>query len=253
MEINELNKNRGLCLFSIALIMACYASERIIEVAFSITNTMAITMAIVYTIALAAVYFIVSKTSNAFYGLLAALVGYKMMPPSIPSLAQLSSDGTMLYYIVQKCGIVIFVLLIVKMFKAQKEKNKIALIPILAVLVVVPFFNEIGNVLGRYLMYTFGGSMLYAYFTSFALYALATLVIMMVIVRYDYNTVKFIVSYEFIALIINILRRIGIIAVNLINGQHVSGSHYSWIAIFAIAMIGFGIILKTEKKKQIKE
>ena len=96
------------------------------------------------------------------------------------------------------------------------------------------------------------GNMLYLYFTQFAFYALAMLVIILVCVRTNYTTSRFVAYYEFFALGVNILRKSCAIAVLSIQGEHVSASLYCWIAIFAIFIVVFAVFKNIEKKKYLQ-
>lgn len=240
-------KDQIMCCMSIGIMVVCYAVERLLEIATKLDRTTSIILAMIFTVALAAIYFVLSKTTNSFFGLLAGLIGYKLMPPSINALSAFSVDASMLYYIIQKAGIVIFVLLIIKMYKMQQDADKIRLIPILAAMVIIPFCGGIGNSIGTYLTYQFG-NMLYLYFSQFAAYIIGSLVILAAACKSNYTTLRFISYFEFVALGINILRKLAVAVVLLAQGEHVSKSVYVWIVIF-VAVIAMFVIAKNKRKK----
>lgn len=250
--LKGLKKDQLMCSLSIVVMLVCFAAERILEIFVNLDRTTSIILAMIFTVALACIYFVLSKTKDAFFGLLACLIGYKMMPPSIGALANHSLDATMLYYIIQKAGIVIFVLLTIKMYKLQKDDDKIRLIPIMAAMVIIPFSMEIGQTVGNYLMYQFGGNMYYYYFTQFAAYTIGMLVLLTASYGSNYTTLRFVCYYEFVALGINILRKSALVVALLIKGQHVSLSIYSWIAIFVVGIGLFAFAKSKRKKAELK-
>lgn len=245
-------KDNILGILAIAVIVGSYGLEKIVEAFVSPTKSVGILSAIAMTCLFAVVLMLISKCKSAFFGLLASIIGYKMMPVPITYLAKVSPDASILYYLLQRMAMVFFVLLIIKIYKSQDQiKEKIRLIPVIALIVCVPFFTETSYYIGRYFMVVMG-NMLYLYFTQFAFYALAMLVIILVCIRTNYTTSRFVAYYEFVALGINILRKSCAVAVLSIQGEHVSGSLYCWIAIFAIFIVVFAVFKNIEKKKYLQ-
>jgi hypothetical protein len=134
----------------------------------------------------------------------------------------------------------------------QEEPHEIRSLPILAILLSVPFFNKIASVLGSFFMYK-TGSMLYVYFTQFACYTAAVLVILAIAYNSGFSSMRFTAYFEFTALSINILRQLGKIVYFAIAGEHISKSLYSWIAIFVVLMICFAVATNIKKKQLAKE
>lgn len=241
-------------LLAIVIIVGSYGLEKIVEAFTTSTKTTAILTAMVMTVLLGIVLYLISKSKNVFFGLLASIIGFKMMPVSIGDLMKFSADAGVLYYLVQRIALIFFVLMIIKHYKSQSDKkndDKIHFIPLIALLVCVPFFTETAVVIGRYFMYSMG-SMLYLYFTQFAFYGLALLVIILVCIKSNYTTARFVCYYEFVALGINILRKVCAIALLTAQGEHVSASFYCWIAIFAIGIVVFAVFKNIEKKKYLE-
>lgn len=249
----ELTKRDSLPgIFATILIVGAYGIEKILEAFVEPTKTFGILSAMVMTVLFAVVIFLISKCKSVFFGLLASLIGFKMMPVPILYLSKVSADAGILYYTLQRIALIFFVLMIIKHYKNQENtENKIRLIPLVALLVCVPFFMDTAGVLGRYFTY-YSGTMLSLYFTQFAFYILTLLVIILVCIRSNYTTARFVAYYEFFALGINILRKICAIAVISLQGAHVSGSLYCWIAIFAIGIVIFAIFKNIEKKKYLQ-
>lgn len=246
-------KNRNLCILSIALCVGCYALERVLEIFTTMDKNTSLIMAMIGTVALACVYFLVSKTKDTFYGLLAALIGYKMMPPSISTLMKHTTDGAVLYYLVGKVAVVLFVLLIIKHYKTQTEERNIKLIPLVALMVVVPFCSEVSSVIGGYLTHLLGGSMVYTYFTQYIFYIIALVVVLGVALRSNYDTLRFVCYYEFVALSINFLKRLALIVAVAIKGNHISKSYFIWLAIFAAGIALFAVVKENRKKAELSK
>lgn len=252
-ETNILKKDQSKCVFAIGLIMACYAGVRLVEIFAQSTKSSSLVLAMICTLALAVVYFIISKTSNAFYGLLAGIIGYKMMPPVITTLINHTTDGAVLYYLVRKAAVVLFVLLIIKLYRMQKDDDKIKLIPILAIMVVVPFCSEVGRVIGTYLTNQLGGSMIPYYFTCYAFYIIAAMVILYSALKSNYATLRFTCYFEFIALAINTLKKIAVIVAFAIKGNHISKDYFVWIVVFVALMAVFALIKNNRKKAELNK
>lgn len=245
------NKSQIQCSIAMAIIVLGYAIERVISIIMDVDKTMALVMAMVYTVLLAVVFALVSRSKDYVSALLTSLIGYKMMPPEISELAKTTLDGAMLYYIVKKVAVIIFVLLILRAYELQDKPRMIKPVPILAIMVMVPFFTTIGEKVGSYLLIQ-TGNMLPYFFTQFIAYGIATLAILVIAYRNNYESMAFAAYFEYVALAINILRRATVVVYHLANGVHVSKSYYVWIVLYA-GLIALAAIMKKSKAKAIKE
>lgn len=245
------NKSQMKCTIAMAIIVLGYAIERILSITLTLDKTMSLILAMVYTILLAVVFALVSSSKDCIGALLASLIGYKMMPPEIGELTQTTIDGAMLYFIVRKVAVVMFVLLVLKAYELQEKPRMIKPVPILAIMVAVPFCTSVGDKIGKYLLIV-TGSMLGCYFAQFVAYAIATFAILGIAYRNNYESMAFAAVFEYVALAINILRRATVVIFLLANGQHVSKSYYVWIALYA-GLIVVSAFMKNQKKKAIKE
>lgn len=243
----EMKRERFFCAVAIGLVTLCYAVERLLEVFSNVDGSTASALAGIFTVVTAVIIAVCARSRNAFYGMLVALVGYKMMPPTIPALNSLATLSSILYYIAQNASIALFIVVLIKLYKEQKE-NKISLIPALACALVVPFFAEIGNTVGRYLMMYMNQNMLYLYLSQFAFYSLAVLAVFVIAYKSNYSSFRFVACYEFIALTINILRKLGVVGVYAVKGTHISKSFYCWIAIYIFFIAVFAIALQRKKR-----
>lgn len=249
MDKIKASKSQMQCALAMAIIVVGYAVERVISIAFNPEKTAGLIMAIVYTALLAVVYFLIAKSKDYFSGLLAAMLGYKMMPPTISALDSTSLDGSMLYFIVKKAAVVIFILLILKFYELQEKPRAIMPVPILAVMVLVPFFTSISDKLGTYLVIE-TGTLLYSFFVQYACYAIATVVMVVIAYRNNYESMVFVAYFEYLALLINILRRATVIIVHLAAHEHISRSYYVWLVVY-VGLMAFVALAKNKKKKEI--
>ena len=251
MEKKFFKKENIMCILAVMIVVASYGAQRIIEVTLSPDKSLALILAIIYTLLLAVVLLLISKSNNSYFGILAALIGYKMMPPPVAYLSQTTVDGETLYFLVGKAAAVIFVLVVYKLYKMQEDPHEIRSMPLLAILLSVPFFGEISQSLCKYFMVK-TGNMLYVYFTQFACYTAAILVVLAIAYKSGFTSLKFTAYFEYTALSINILRKIGLIGYYAANKVHISKSLYAWIAIYVVLMISFAVAVNIKKKKAIE-
>lgn len=249
MENIKLNRDKGLCLFSIVIIVASYAVERLIEIFFTPTKSFALALGAVLIVLTVIVFVILLKTNNPFFGLLTSLLGYKMMPPSVRMLTEKSLYGEEAYYLACKAAVILFVILIIRFYLMQNGTDKIKALPILAIMLVVPFFSEIGaQSLDFFLTKT--GSMLGYYIANFVCYTAASLIILGIAYKSNYESMRFTAYFEFVALGVNALKRIGAVIANVPQGIHISRSYYVWIAIYAVLIVCFFFAKQKKKKEQ---
>lgn len=246
----KISKGNIYCLVSAVLIFGAYIAQKAVSVACDPTRTSVLVQAFIFTVFTAAVYFLVSKSNEPFYGILTALFGIRMLPPSIPEIAQFSAEADILYYLVSKVAIVIFAIAIIKLYSKQDKDNRITFIPVVCTLAVVPFFNEISSTLSDYALAAFGGSMIYSYFIAFAAYSLAMLCLLLVAIRSNPQGTRLICDFQLVALLLNMGRRICAVIINLAAGNHISKSYYCYIAIYAVF---FALFFVLRQKKALKK
>lgn len=233
-------------IIAVIVAVAWYGVERISEIFFSFNKTNALVLALLSTVVLAVVYFLIDSCTDSFSGMLASLIAFKMTPPSIGGLAALSYDAAFLYFIVQKAAVLMFIYLFVKHYRKDTD-GKISPFAVLVLAFAVPFLSRISNSVALYLMHSFGENMLFSYFSDFVFYGLAIFVAWLIALKGNYNLLKFVTCYEIIALSINLLRKACYMFVLMAKHEHVSLSFYCWILIF-----GFGIVLFAFTYKQRK-
>lgn len=111
---------------------------------------------------------------------------------------------------------------------------------------------SVAQTVGLYFMKSMGASMIYLYFSEFIGYILCILIAWAIAVRSDYQELRFIVTYEFAVLGINILRKSALIVLKLVNDEHVSLSLYCWIVIFVAGIVLFSFTYKIRKREETK-
>lgn len=242
----NIGKDKITSVLSIVIVVAAYAVERLVEIFCTPSRPLALGLSITMVVALAVVLALLFKNKNPFYGMLAALLGYKMLPPSIGMMKTVSLWGEELYFLVCVFASLAFMYLIVRIYRLQNSDDKIQTLPILAIMLAVPFFTEIAQRSYRFIMIK-TGNMLYYYFLCFACYTVASLVILAIAYRSNYASMRFTAYFEFVALGINALKKIGGIIALTIANEHVSRSYYCWIAVYAVIAVLF-LIAKNKKK-----
>lgn len=241
------DKDILLCILAMIITSGAYGFQKVFELNFSLTRVTGLVLAMVYTALLGIVVLILSRCRNPFYGMLTSLIAYKMMPVGISMLSTVSYDGSILYYLVRKAAVIIFVVLLYKFYNMQGEPREIKALPVLAMILAVPFFQETGVFLTQYFEVK-TGSMMLGFLSQYAMYAVASVVILGLAFASSYESMRFAKYFEYAALGINIVRRAGKIAAYKYLGYHVSRSLYVWIAVYVI--LGILFVLATEYKKR---
>ena len=244
----KVNKGKLYCLISAIIIIGCYAVQRLTSVAFPIDRSLAIIEAMIFSAFVAVVYFLVTKSEEPFYGILISILGFKMMPPNISYLKELSLGADIVYYIVTKAAVVIFAFAIIKLFKEQKYEQKIKALPILFLIAAVPFTNEIASTLSDFSYSLTNGSKLYEYFIRFAIYSVTMLITLYYASKSNKINAKLLCDYTIIALLVNVARRISVIIILAVQNTHISKSYFCWLAIYIFFIAAFSV-LKSKKVK----
>lgn len=244
----KMSKGKIYCLISAVLIFGIYILQKVLNIAVEPTRSIVILQAFAFSLVTAAVYFLISKSGEPFYGILMAIFGIRMLPPNISALSDFSQGADLVYYFVQKFAFVIFAAAIVKLYEQQEKPRLIKPIPIICTIIVVPFFNEISGTLHSFLLKQ-TGSMLYAYFTDFAVYTAAMLALLWVAVRCSRVSARLVCDFQIVALLLNLGRRLCTISYFLIIGEHISKSYYCWILIYCFFIGAFFFL----RKRRISE
>lgn len=120
------SKNQILSLLSLAIVIFCYAGEKAFKRLTPWSNTSALIQAFVFTLAVAAVYLILVKAKDPYFGLISGIFAFKILPPNIEMLEAYNLDAACVYFIVRKMALVLFLYVIYRLYISQsKEENHI--------------------------------------------------------------------------------------------------------------------------------
>ena len=244
----KLSKGKLYCLISVAIIFGSYIIQRILHICFTVTREFAIIEAMVFCIATAVVFYLVTKSKESFYGILTAIFGLRMMPPDIGGLEQLAPEANIVYFLLQKFAMLIIALAIFKLYEEQEKPRQIRAFPLLCTIFVVPFFTDIQSEVSVYINSIANGNLIYSYFSGFIFYSIAMIILLLVAVKSNQVSANLITDYQMTALLLNGGRRICAILINLAQGNHISRSYYCWVLIYAFFFVSFYILRKKKQK-----
>lgn len=245
MDFNK--KDSMLTALAVIISVGSYAAARLAGITNALNGTDAIFVAMAMTLLLGLVCFLIYKINSPSLGILSSLVGYKMIPPNIPSLSQADRSVELLYFLVGKAAVLIFIMLMIKHYTNQKKPYSVKILPIVFAMLAVPFFAEIAE--GTYSFFIEKtGSMLGYYFAQFGCYTLATLLILAVACKAGHGSLEVVGLFEYIALAVNILRRGALIIYYQLMNYHISKSYYCWIVIYALLAIVTFVLMKKAQK-----
>lgn len=249
MKMETKNKTGKIyCLISAVIIIGCYALQKILSLCADASKTLVLLEAIAFTAAVAVVYFLVIKSNEPFYGILISILGFKMLPPSISNLKAFSPAGFLVYYTVTKAALVIFAFVIIKLFRQQKNKREIKALPIIFLIVSVPFTNEIASQISSFVNEYANGNMLYEYFIRFAFYTLTMLITLWYASNSNKINAKLLCDYTLVALAVNLARRISVIVIYTAKNYHISKSYFCWVAIYVFFIASFSLLRRKKLK-----
>lgn len=249
----KLSGGRLYCLISAVLLFGSYVCERSLPFIVAPSRQVWLIEALVFSLLTLVIYLLVVSSRDPYYGILMAAFGYRMMPPDIwYQVNAVSRSAGVVYFIVQKMAIVIFIFAIIKLFRLQEKNKCVTPLAVLAILFVVPFCNTVLPTVSTYLA-DFTGTMLYSYFAGFVLYIIAMLVLLFIGNQSTRYSGMMISDFQIVALVLNIARKGAAIVINLVNGTHLSRSYYVWVLIYAIFLVAFACLKKKRAKEPIEE
>lgn len=246
---NKASSSRLSCLVAVSVILATYVLQRVFHIAFDVTKELLIIEAILFSLASAVAMLLMTKTKESFYGILLAIFGLRMMPPDINGLELLSPHADILYFIVKQFSLLVFAVGILWFYEKQENPKKIKALPILCTVLIVAFFMKVQSGFDAYFDQVANGNMMYSYFSGFILYSVAMIILLYIAMRSDILGAMLITDYQLVALALNFGRRACAVAINLINGTHISRSYYCWLAIYVFFFAAF-LTLRIKKLKQ---
>lgn len=242
----KLNKNQMPALISLFIVFVCYVAEKAFKRLTPWGSTSAVIQAIVFTVAVAAVLLLLYKSNDIYFGMLAAIFAFKLLPPDIVMLRSVNIDAASVYYLVRKAALVLFLVLIYRFYEMQTTSDKYEKIHAVAIgllLLAIPFCTEIGAEFARFAKIK-TGSMMVPYACQAASYIIAAAVLAAVCFVFKGKSAAIIIDFSVIGFLINIARKATSALIIANAGYHVSKSYICWIAIYAVLAVAFVLIRK---------
>lgn len=240
----NLNKNQLLSLLSLAIVLICYAGEKALKRLTPWSETSALLQAVVFTAAVAAVFFILIKTKEPYFGMIAGIFAFKLLPPDMDMLSAYNLDAACVYYIVRKMALVLFLYVIYKIYMSQrKTENHIRALPVAALLVVIPFFTDVSNPLEEY-AYIKTGSMMLPYALDAGFYIAAACILGIFCLIFTGKSAALICDFSTIGFVLGAARKLSSALIILNAGMHLSKSYICWIAIYIALAAAFAVLRK---------
>lgn len=241
----KFTKNQWLSLFSLAIVILCYAGEKALKRLTPWSETSALIQAFVFTLAVAVVYLILVKAGDVYIGMIAGIFAFKILPPNIDMLRYYDLDASCVYFIVRKMALVLFLYIIYRLYLISKKKQEdpIRALPVAALLLVIPFVTSVSNDLEKY-AYIKTESMMLPYAIDAGLYIAAVCVLGIVCVIFQGKNASLICDFSIIGFIIGGARKLCSTFIILNAGMHLSKSYICWIAIYAVLIAAFAVLRK---------
>lgn len=246
MKKSYFSKNQVPALISLIIVFICYVAEKAFKRLTPWGSTSAILQAIVFTAAVGVVLLLLYKSKDIYFGMLAAIFAFKLLPPDIVMLRSTYLDAASVYYLVRKAALVLFLVMIYRFYEMQTTDDKYEKIHAVAVgllLLAMPFCTEIGAEFASYALIK-TGSMMIPYACHAASYIIAAAVLAAVCFIFRGKSAALIIDFSVIGFVINIARKTVSVLIISNAGYHVSKSYFCWIAIYAVLAAAFIIIRK---------
>lgn len=238
-------KDQWLSLFSLAIVILCYAGEKAMKRLVPWSETSALIQAFVFTVAVAAVYLILSKAKDAYFGMIAGIFAFKILPPDMEMLRAYNMDASCVYFIVRKMALVLFLYTIYRLYLRSKkgQADPIRALPVAALLLVVPFLTGMSNDFEQY-AYIKTGSMMLPYALDAGFYIAAMCVLGAVCVLFRGRNAALVCDFSMIGFVVGGARKLCSALIILNANLHLSKSYICWIAIYAVLIAAFAVLRK---------
>lgn len=238
----KFSKGQWLAFASLFISVAVYVIERAFKRFVPWNEKTALVQAIVYVALCLAVYLLIVKSKEVYFGIISALLAIKLIPPELSMLKLYNTDAYFVYYIFGKFALVLFIYAIYQLYKSQ-EKKEIRPIPVFAIIVTAPFIMEIAGVISKYAYFKTGSMMLpYAAQAGCYILAMAALGLLALIIGGKNGTM--ICDFNIICFIINMARKAFSMLVLTHAHMHVSKSYICWIVIYAALIVAYVLVRK---------
>lgn len=250
--MDKIHIKKGMSIASVLLVVFCYAMERFIPLIFTLSKTLVIVQAIIYTLLVGIIYLLIVRSNDIMLGTISAILAYKIVPPDIAGLASFSKGAHLLYYLVGRVAVVLFLAAIVRLYYKQSKPREIKPVVILLLILMIPFMNELNYVVADFVNGYANGNMLYAYFIGFAFNIATMLILLFAATRTNYQSAMLIINYEIISILFRTASKLCAIIARAVQGNHISKSLYCWIAIYVFMLTAFIVLKKIKLKNNNK-
>lgn len=238
----KFTKSQITAMASLFIVFAVYVIERAFKRFSPWNEKSALLQAIIYVALCLAVYLLIVKSKDVYFGIISALLAIKLIPPDLMMLRYFNFDAYFVYYIFSKFAVVLFIYAIYRLYKGQ-QKKEISPVPVFALLVTVPFAMEITDVISKYTYYKTGSMMLpYASQAGCYILAMAFLAVLALVLGGKNGTL--IADFNIICFVIQMARKAFSALVLVYAGMHVSKSYICWVIIYAALIVSFVLIRK---------
>lgn len=238
----KFTKNQIMALASLFISVAVYVIERAFKRFSPWSETAALVQAIIYVALCLAVYLLIVKSKEVYFGIISAILAVKLIPPDLVMLKRLNLDAYFVYYVFSKFAVILFIYAIYQLYKGQTKKE-IRPVPVFALLVTVPFISEIATVFSKYTFYK-TGSMMLPYASQAGCYILAMVFLGVLALVIGGKNGTLIADFNIICFVINMARKTFSALVLTYGEMHVSKSYICWIIIYAALIVAFVLIRK---------
>lgn len=248
----KITKAEAMPLAAMALVFICYAAEKAFKRLTEWGNTSALIQAFLFTLATAAVFWLLSKSKNSYLGILAGVFAFKIMPPDIVMLRSVNLDAACVYYIVRKGALVLFLYSVYKLYKSQSgDGEKLRALPIASLFLVIPFASSLAETLSKYACIK-TGNMMVPYALGAGFFVAAAFVLMIICNIYGGKNAALICDFAIISFAVNFARKVCSVAILAAGGYHISKSYYCWLAIYAVLIAAFAFVKSKTAKSPSK-
>lgn len=238
----KFSKGQWIAFASMFISFAVYVIERAFKRFAPWNEKSALIQAIIYVMLCLAVYLLIVKSKEVYFGIISALLAIKLIPPDLMMLKRLNVDAYFVYYIFSKFAVVLFIYAIYRLYKSQKKKE-IRPIPVFALLVTAPFIMEVAEVISKY-AYFKTDSMMLPYAAQAGCYIIAMVALGLLAIIIGGKNGTMICDFNIICFIINMARKAFSALVLTHAGMHVSKAYICWIIIYAALIVAYVLIRK---------
>ena len=246
-----LNKSDIMALSALALAILTYIGAKAMYRYTTWSATSDYVQAIVYVALVFVMYVLIEKSKNVYYGIMASIFIIRVMPPEHKTLGGTSVDAYFVYYIFTCFTVLLFAYEIYKLYKSQ-QVMEIRPLAIVGLICVLPFFNEMSEVVSNYLYYKTESMMLpYAATAGFHILSMGILMVVALVLGGKSGTL--ICDYGIVTCLIKMANKAFSAIVLARADMHVSKSYICYVVIFAVLTVLYALVRRKVTKNALAE